>query len=252
MPRTIIVVPCYNEAARLDLQAFRRFAADHSDILFLFVNDGSRDNTLEIIRGLERESPQAFMAYSLARNGGKAEAVRSGVMEGLKFEPDHIAFWDADLATPLDSIHDFIQVMESRPDIQLVMGSRVDLLGRQIERRPLRHYLGRIAATLASLALGLSVYDTQCGAKMFRANRETAEIFGTPFMTHWIFDIELLARMIAHRRRTSLPPIENAVYELPLAIWRDVRGSNIRLSDFLRSFFELRIIRKVRRGRSER
>lgn len=248
MSLTIVVVPCYNEAARLDLQAFRDFVTDRSDIRFLFVNDGSRDNTLEIIRGLEKENPHAFIVHSLKRNSGKAEAVRTGVMEGLKLQPDHIAYWDADLATPLESIPLFIEVLESRPDIQLVMGSRVNLLGRQIERRPLRHYLGRIAATLASLTLGLSVYDTQCGAKMFRANPETEELFGNPFLTRWIFDIELLARMSAYRRRKELPPVESAVYELPLDIWRDVRGSNIRMSDFLKSFFELRIIRKVRKG----
>lgn len=248
MSLTIVVVPCYNEAARLDLQAFRAFVVDRTDVRFLFVNDGSRDNTLQIVRGLEQENPQAFIVHSLKRNSGKAEAVRIGVMEGLKLKPDHIAYWDADLATPLESITPFVEILESRPEIQLVIGSRVNLLGRRIERRPMRHYLGRIAATLASLTLGLSVYDTQCGAKMFRANAETAELFGSSFQTHWIFDIELLARMIAYRRNRQLPSVENAVYELPLTAWHDVRGSNIRMSDFLKSFFELRIVRKVRKG----
>lgn len=249
MSLTIVVVPCYNEAARLDLNAFRAFAATHPAFRFLFVNDGSRDATLDIIRGLEKENPRAFIAHSLARNSGKAEAVRNGMIEALKLSADVVAFWDADLATPLESLPGFTAIIESRPEIALVMGSRVNLLGRQIERRPMRHYLGRIAATLASLTLRLSVYDTQCGAKMFRVSDETAEIFGAPFRTRWIFDIEILARMIALRRRRNLPPVETAVYELPLTVWRDVRGSNIRLTDFLKSFFELRIVRKVRQGK---
>jgi len=248
MSETLVVVPCYNEAARLDVNAFRSFAATHSTIRFLFVNDGSRDATLDIIRGMAADNPDAFAAHSLARNAGKAEAVRTGMVEGLKSSPDFIAFWDADLATPLHSIPDFVEILDQHPSIQLVMGSRVNLLGRTIERRPLRHYLGRVAATLASLTLGLSVYDTQCGAKMFRANIETAELFSTPFRTRWIFDIEILARMIAYRRRNGLAAVETSVYELPLLAWRDVRGSNIRLVDFLKSFLELRIVRRVKKG----
>lgn len=244
MPITIVVVPCYNEAIRLDVDAFKSFATGHPDFRFLFVNDGSRDRTLEILQELERYDPLAFKAHSVEKNGGKAAAVRVGVLRALDIpSSDFVAFWDADLATPLDTLPEFTAILEARPEIQLVIGSRVNLLGRSIERKPVRHYLGRIAATLASFTLRLSVYDTQCGAKMFRSNQETRDLFTEPFRTRWIFDIELLARLIKRRSQLALPPVTTAVYEHPLMVWRDVRGSNIKAGDFLKSFLELKIIR---------
>ena len=103
----------------------------------------------------------------------------------------------------------------------------------------MRHYLGRVFATAASAALRLPVYDTQCGAKMFRATPETRRLFETPFCTNWIFDVELLARFIRLRKGAGLEPPEKCVYELPLHAWRDVAGSKVRPRDFLKSFFEL-------------
>lgn len=244
MSRTLVVVPCYNEAERMDRSAFVSFAGEHPDIHFLTVNDGSRDRTGELLEELARQHPESFTALQLERNGGKAEAVRQGVMRALQMSPDFVAYWDADLATPLDAILDFRAVLEARPEIVLVMGSRIALMGRAIERQPTRHYLGRISATLASIALRLRVYDTQCGAKMFRATEETRSIFSEHFATRWIFDIEVLARMIAWRKRNSAPPIEQAIVEYPLMSWRDVRGSNIKARDYLRSFRELFTIRR--------
>lgn len=248
MSRTIVVVPCYNEAERMDRSAFVAFAAQHPDLHFLTVNDGSRDRTGELLDELAGNHPESFTALQLEKNGGKAEAVRRGVMHALtEMSPDFVAYWDADLATPLDAILDFRAVLEARHDIILVMGSRVALMGRSIERQPMRHYLGRISATLAGLTLRLRVYDTQCGAKMFRATEEVRAIFADRFATRWIFDIEILARMIAWRKRNSAPPIEQAIVEYPLMQWRDVRGSNIKATDYLRSFRELFAIRRFLR-----
>ncbi len=251
MSTTIVVVPCYNEANRLDVDAFKSFANGYPGIRFLFVNDGSHDRTLEILRELEAYDPLAFTAHSVEKNGGKAAAVRVGILRALDISSDFVAFWDADLATPLETIPDFRAILEARPEIQVVIGSRVNLLGRLIERQPMRHYLGRIAATLASMTLRLSVYDTQCGAKMFRSNQETRDLFDELFRTRWIFDIEILARLIRRRHRLHLPPVTSAVYEHPLMVWRDVRGSNIKAGDFLKSFLELRIIRKYYLSRKQ-
>lgn len=244
MSRTIVVVPCYNEARRLDAEAFVSFAETHPDIRFLFVNDGSTDGTPELLAGLERRHPEALRAMSLASNSGKAEAVRSGIVAALREGPDYVAFWDADLATPLETILPFRDLLDSRPEISMVIGSRVKLLGRAIDRQPIRHYLGRIAATLASLTLGISVYDTQCGAKMFRATPEVAGLFAEPFQTHWIFDIEIIARLIRHRRDHRLPSAEGTIYEMPLLEWRDVRGSKVKGGDFLTGALELVTIRR--------
>src|SRR5690606_38221872 len=97
--------------------------------------------------------------------------------------------------------------------------------GRAIERHAWRHYLGRVFATAASLALRLRVYDTQCGAKLFRASDRLAELFRDPFRARWIFDVELIARLIRQRRGTALPGAESVIYEFPLLEWRDVPGS---------------------------
>ena len=77
---------------------------------------------------------------------------------------------------PLESICEFRRVLEKRNTIDVVLGSRIPLLGRDIQRRPLRRILGRVFARTASLVLGLSLYDTQCGAKLFRVNAETTAI----------------------------------------------------------------------------
>ena len=77
MSRTTIVIPCYNEAKRLDAQRFKSFARAHHDIHFLFVDDGSSDDTLQAIKSLVHSEPDKLHWLALDRNSGKAEAVRS-------------------------------------------------------------------------------------------------------------------------------------------------------------------------------
>lgn len=237
MPQTLIVVPCYNEASRLDTEAFKRHVDEHPDAGFLFVNDGSTDATLDVLNRLSEERPGILHFLDVQPNGGKAEAVRRGFLAAFDHDAEYIGYWDADLATPLDVIPEFSAILDQNPDIELVMGSRVRLLGRAIERRPMRHYLGRIFATTVSLMFGLPVYDTQCGAKLFRRTDWLPSLFQKTFLSRWIFDVELLVRMIG---RTGGPVVTyNMVYEYPLPCWHDVGGSKIRKGDFLTAFFDL-------------
>ncbi len=234
----VLVVPCYNEAARLDVAAFRDGARAMPGLAYCFVNDGSRDRTLEVLQDLVRELPGRAAVLDLPRNSGKAEAVRQGLLTVLGWSVKAAGFWDADLATPLSELPRFREVLAERPEVEVVIGSRVRLLGRRIERRAARHYLGRVFATGASLTLGLPVYDTQCGAKLLRATPRARELFATPFLTRWVFDVELLARY-ARSVREAAPPIEDRLYELPLLQWTDVAGSKVRPWDFVRSGLEL-------------
>ena len=170
---TTVIVPCYNEAERLDVARFRAFAASEPPVRLRFVDDGSTDDTKGVLESLCAADPARLEWMSLARNAGKAEAVRAGVNHTLEADkangpPAYFGYWDADLATALEEIHAFRRVLVEREEVVGVLGSRVRLLGRHIERRPMRHYLGRTFATVASLVLGLAVYDTQCGAKLFR------------------------------------------------------------------------------------
>jgi dolichyl-phosphate beta-glucosyltransferase len=251
MASAVIVLPCYNEARRLQVSVFRNCICHRHALRFLFVNDGSTDGTRQILQDLQASDSQRFTVHDLPRNTGKAEAVRAGVLRAFEARPDYIGYWDADLATPLEAIPAFCDLLDARPDLLMVFGARVRLLGRSIERQAIRHYLGRMFATAASVVLGLSIYDTQCGAKLFRASAESKALFQEPFVTRWLFDIELLARLIQARRGTPLRPIEEIIYEFPLQEWRDVAGSKVHPSDFVKAFMGLaRIYWKYLRRRA--
>ena len=244
MAHTEIIIPCYNEEHRLDVGAFRNFQSTAHDVRFLFVNDGSNDGTLKLLESLEALDGGKFAILNLQPNQGKAEAVRRGVLAALGSSPNYVGFWDADLATPLNAIPMFLDLAESRPELEIIMGARVKLLGRNIERRTSRHYLGRMFATAVSAALRLPVYDTQCGAKLFRVSPSLNGLFQEPFQSRWIFDVEILARLIQARRDKSLPQPEQVIYELPLLEWCDVPGSKVGPTDFVRAAWELARIRR--------
>jgi len=237
--RTCVVIPCYDEAARLPMARFKDFLLAHPEVAFVFVDDGSRDDTLALLRSLERIEPERVCVLALPKNVGKAEAVRQGVLRALEGGADYVGYWDADLATPLPAVLDFVHLLDARPELEVAIGARVVLLGRRIERRALRHYLGRVAATAIALTLGLRVYDTQCGAKLFRAGPVTREIFRAPFVARWAFDVEILARLIRSRRSAGLPPAESVVCEVPLPEWIDVGGSKVAPLDYLRAGVDL-------------
>ena len=231
------MVPCYNEAARLPVEPFLQFFRD-SGFRFVFVDDGSRDNTVEVLERLRQAAPDRVTVLPLQPNQGKAEAVRRGVLLALE-QPgaEYVGYWDADLATPLDAIPQFLCIFAERPDVDMVFGSRVKLLGRKVHRRASRHYLGRVFATVVSTMLRLPIYDTQCGAKIFRVRPSTRGLFAEPFRTRWVFDVELLARYI---RQAGSPELAaNRIYEYPLHAWEDVGGSKVKAADFLIAFRDI-------------
>jgi glycosyltransferase involved in cell wall biosynthesis len=242
------VVPCYNEAERLATEQFRSFAVQYPEVQFLFVNDGSQDRTAELLAGLSAADPRQFTWLDLTRNGGKAEAVRRGMMQACNDGTRYIGYWDADLATPLREIPRFIDALERGHD--MCFGSRVRLLGRAIDRHPLRHYLGRMFATAASVVLDLAIYDTQCGAKLFRTSEVTRALFSERFCVNWTFDVEIIARLQSILVRSgNQGDASKRIYELPLDEWRDVAGSKVRPTDFVRGLLELvRIYQRYGRG----
>lgn len=232
-PRVMIVVPCYNEELRLPAERFERFLCE-SQVRLVFVDDGSRDHTLDRLETLRQGREDRVFVLRSPANQGKAEAVRMGLNFALDHGAEYAGFWDADLATPLEAIPEFLAVFSERPDLDMVFGSRVKLLGRNVQRKTSRHYLGRVFATLVSIMLRLPIYDTQCGAKIFRVRPGTRDLVAEPFRTRWVFDVEILAR---YMRQLGSPQVAaQRIYEYPLHVWEDVGGSKVKPLDFLVAF----------------
>ncbi|MEC7597471.1 MAG: glycosyltransferase family 2 protein, partial [Planctomycetota bacterium] len=97
-------------------------------------------------------------------------------------------------------------------------------------------------ATFASLVLGIPIYDTQCGAKLFRADAALQEVVSKRFLTTWIFDVELIAR---YGRAVKEVSLEDMIYELPLRRWADVAGSKLKPKDFCKAVLELNRVRRI-------
>jgi glycosyltransferase involved in cell wall biosynthesis len=238
-----LVVPCYNEERRLAPDAFERSLALEPRLSLRFVDDGSRDGTREVLERLRERAPERISVQALERNSGKAEAVRQGMLAAIDGGATAIGYWDADLATPLDELPGFVDVLERSGDVDVVLGSRVKLLGRRIERHLYRHVYGRAFATVVSLMLDLPVYDTQCGAKVFRGTEDVRAAFGEPFLSRWIFDVELLMRLVKSWNGRSLDAAQRIV-EIPLHTWTDVPGSKVTPRDAVRAIGELTALAK--------
>jgi glycosyltransferase involved in cell wall biosynthesis len=237
-----LVVPCYNEAARLPKDEFLRFARETPAVRYLFMNDGSRDGTSEVLRDLVARIPEQAKLFDNAVNQGKAGVVRQGMLWALEEnKTDYAGYWDADLATPLEAVLPMVERLEAAPSLDMVFGARVQLLGRHIERKAHRHYLGRVFATVASTILRLPVYDTQCGAKLFRVTPRLKPLFADPFVSRWIFDVEIIARFI---KMDGAAKAKEGIYEFPLPVWKDIEGSKVKPQDFFKALRDLLLIRR--------
>lgn len=228
---TSLVIPCYNEAARLEPEEFRVLLA-HPGVSLIFVDDGSTDTTLEVLETFSSES-ESISVLPLSPNRGKAEAVRLGLLAAMEGESELVGFIDADMATPVDEVIRLIATAHSEA-ADVVIGSRISYLGTDIDRSLSRHLLGRVFATAASLALDAKVYDTQCGAKFFRRSQVIAGAIAEPFHSRWAFDVELLGRLLADGAE---------VLEVPLRRWIDVPGSKIGIKSMIKAGLDLAQIR---------
>jgi dolichyl-phosphate beta-glucosyltransferase len=239
MARLQLVVPCYNEAGRLRSDAFLQLVASRRDVGLLFVDDGSTDATPAILADIVTGGCGKVSVLTLPHNLGKAGAVRRGILAAFDKQPELVGYWDADLSTPLSALQEFIDVLDASPQVEIVIGARVKLLGRRIDRHAFRHYCGRAFATATSLVLHLGVYDTQCGAKIFRANQSVRGAFSAPFRSKWIVDVEILARYIA---ATGTASAESRICELPLRTWTEVPGSKLDVWHAVRAVWDLAMI----------
>jgi dolichyl-phosphate beta-glucosyltransferase len=235
MREAILVVPCFNEAERLRGEEFLALSRE-ADLGLVFVDDGSTDRTAERIGALVARAADRVELLRLARNAGKGEAVRQGLLRAIGSGASLVGYADADLSTPAAELARLAGELRGGA-ASVVMGSRIRLLGRQIERNPARHYLGRVFATCASLALGIPVYDTQCGAKWFRVTPVLEAALARPFESRWVFDVELIGRLL---RRDGRPGYGVRDFlEVPLGRWSDVQGSKLGPVAVLEAGFDL-------------
>lgn len=237
-----IVIPCFNEAKRfLDID-YTRFLKEQesTDTALIFVNDGSKDNTSRVLQTFKDKFPNQVRVLNLETNLGKANAVRAGVLYALNNFKDikSLAFLDADLATSLDECFALNKLIEN--DTSFVFGSRIKKIDNQIERKLYRHLLGRVIATFISASLNMSVYDSQCGCKVF--SKKLAEyVFQKPFMSKWLFDVEIFFRI---KEKYGLPFLKVNTREVPLQKWIDKDGSKVSITYCFRVWYDLYRIKK--------
>lgn len=230
-----VVIPCFNEERRLDVDAIGAGAELHNWHVVL-VDDGSTDGTYRLIQRLQQLHPDAISAVRMPSNVGKGEAVRRGMRTALESDGiEIVAYLDADLATPVDEMARIVDRLRQDNELEVVLGSRILYLGMSIRRSLLRHLVGRVYATGAAMALGVGVYDTQCGAKAFRRTPHLLDALTEPFVERWSFDVELLSRLTRH----SPAEAWTAIVEEPVRVWGDRPGSKLNLLAALRATVEL-------------
>lgn len=235
-----IIIPFYNEANRFPVDEFLEFLQKDPETSFCLVNDGSTDDTGKMLESLREKYPGRILVTTLPENKGKAGAVQAGMISALQhFTCRYFGFFDADLSTRLEESLRLRSRLQEKSGLEFAFGSRVAILGVRIERKFYRHLIGRIIATFISKILNLMVYDTQCGAKLF-TQPLAVRVFREPFITRWLFDVEILARIIGIYGRDG---IEEVAVEVPVESWIDKGESKVSWIYGFRVLYDLMRIR---------
>jgi len=222
-----VVIPCYNEEERLSGEAFKNFAHKNLGYHLCFVNDGSTDNTLEVLHTLRKGNESTISVYNCAKNGGKAEAVRQGALHLAK-DPqlDFIGYLDADLSTDFRDFDDLVKTLQNS-DFKIVSGSRMSRMGANIAKESARKIISVSINLIIRSILGMPFNDTQCGAKIM--DKEIVEhMFPKKFITKWLFDVEIFMRMRKHYGKKN---VQKLICEQPLKRWVHADGSKLSMKD---------------------
>ncbi|NER12764.1 response regulator [Leptobacterium flavescens] len=223
-----VVIPCYNEEKRLLSQDFIDLVHSNLEYHLCFVNDGSTDNTLEVLETLKKSRGNNISVYNYEKNGGKAEAVRQGVLHLLNNNPqlDYIGFLDAGLFTDFADFEDLVKTIEST-DFKIVSGSRISRMGTSITRKSARQIIGKAINLIVQKTLRIPFKDTQCGAKIM--DKEIVDkMFRDKFITKWLLDVEIFMRMKNHYGRAKAKAM---ICEQPLKRWSNADRSKLSMRD---------------------
>ncbi|WP_025741610.1 dolichyl-phosphate beta-glucosyltransferase [Aquimarina pacifica] len=234
--KTGIIIPCYNEEKRLNINAFANFIQKENSFHLCFVNDGSSDNTINVLKEIQSNNPYKISVIDIKKNSGKAEAVRAGAKYFHKREDINlIGFMDADLSTDFKDFKNLVKTLEKDTNLSMVFGSRAKETSQGIEKNAIRALFSKIIKTLVFFILRLPIEDTQCGAKVFRSELVPV-IFKSNFFSRWLFDIEMFLRMKKHFGKVM---ILNKIYEQPLQRWVHMEDSKLGIKDSLQIPYRL-------------
>ncbi len=226
-----IVIPCYNESSRLELDTFIAFAKKHKGATICFVNDGSADMTRSTLANIKNMVTDNVHIFNVSENAGKANAVLRGSMYLYQeTEVDTIGFLDADLSTTFEDYAILIDTLLASPEKKIVFGSRnMGGEGTTIERNPVRKLLSEIIRFLIFMVSRLKIKDTQCGAKVFDRSLIPV-IYEKQFYSRWLFDVEILLRL---KRTLGIQGFYKIFIEKPLTSWVHMDGSKLDMKDSL-------------------
>lgn len=224
--KTGIIIPCYNESKRLNTEAFLQFSIKNQDYHLCFVNDGSKDNTIQVLENLRIQNPNGISIIDIKKNIGKAGAVRAGSRYLFtRNDIDAIGFMDADLSTDFRDFKELVKTLKTENKI-MVFGSRKS--GNDgIKRNATRGILSKIVKGFILLILGLPITDTQCGAKVFKKD-VVPTLFEKAFVSRWLFDVEIFLRL---KKQMGSKNIMNSIFEQPLMRWVHMEDSKLGLKD---------------------
>jgi CheY-like chemotaxis protein len=230
-----VVIPCYNEEERLLSVEFLDFVDKHSGYHLCFVNDGSKDKTLEVLNKLRKGRESFITVYDCEKNGGKAEAVRLGMLHmAKKTDLDYIGFLDADLSTDLADFDELVSTIENS-DYKIVSGSRISRMGADITKESARKIISLTINYIIRKILKMEFKDTQCGAKIF--HKDVIEIaFNNKFLTKWLFDVEIFIRI---RKHFGIDRAKQILCEKPLKRWIHADGSKLSMKDSIKIMGQL-------------
>jgi CheY-like chemotaxis protein len=225
-----VVIPCYNEEDRLSGKEFRDFVHNNLGYHLCFVNDGSTDNTLKVLEELSVGYENKISVYNCEKNGGKAEAVRQGVLHLAKdSQLDYIGYLDADLSTDFRDFDDLVKTIE-KSDFKIVSGSRMARMGADITKESARAIISKTINLIIRTILKMPFNDTQCGAKIMDKEIATL-VFNKSFITRWLFDVEIFMRMRKHYGKEKVAQL---ICEQPLKRWIHADGSKLSMSDSIK------------------
>lgn len=229
-PKLSVVIPAYNEAARLGRtlpQIVNYFTNQKYSKEIIIVDDGSTDSTANIVNR-QSQKTSFLKLISLDANMGKGGAVRQGVLASIG---EWVLFMDADLSTPISELDKFWTYTK---DYDIIIGSR-KMTGATITRRqnPLRENLGKVFTLLTNVLATKNISDITCGFKLFRGS-VSRKLFKKGLLNDWSFDAEILYLAQKHHH-----PIK----EVPVSWKNDPRSKVSLASDALNALIGLFKIR---------